>query len=143
MYANLMREIGGDDCRNKTILVLIHACNLFTEKVAKDGEGMIEDTIRAVREAESEAERIVQNAKHRAEDILKESEAQKTELLQNARLAAAELRAKVLDDANAEGIAKLADTDQASEIEVSRLKEAAGDAWDDAVAAVIDEVLQM
>ncbi len=104
---------------------------------------MIEDTIRAVREAESEAERIVQNAKHRAEDILKESEAQKTELLQNARLAAAQLRAKVLDDANAEGIAKLADTDQASEIEVSRLKEAADDAWDDAVAAVIDEVLQM
>ena len=111
-------------------------------KSAGGGEDMIEDTIRAVKEAEAKADTLIADAGKQADTIKKEAETQALKLIEDAKEAAKKAVSDALNKARAAGEEKLQAADAEAAKEAEALKAEAAGKKDTAVSAVIDALLK-
>lgn len=107
----------------------------------KGGVTMIEETIRAVKEAEAQAEQILADAKKSAEEALQASEVKIADMRKLAKDADKTVREERLKMAEAEGRLKLEEAEKASGEETGKLRSVAEGKIEDAVKAVIAELI--
>ena len=83
---------------------------------------MIEDTIRAVKEAEAKAETIVADAGKKADGIVRDAEAEAARLIEEAKADAKKHEASIIDKVKSVGEEKLrtADLEAAKEAELKK-----------------------
>lgn len=105
------------------------------------GETMIEETIRAVKKAEAEAEQILADANSRAEQLIRDAQTEAAGSESRSREAAQEERKKRLSEARSAANAYLdSQTQQASE-EANGIRIAASAREEEAIDAVIGLLL--
>ncbi len=101
------------------------------------GETMIEETIRAVKEAEAKADETVAEAKRKADEILTENEKRIQALRDRTKADMAKAAREAKDREEADGRDQLLAADQESAKEADRIRAEAASKKEDAVDAVI------
>ena len=103
---------------------------------------MIEDTIRAVKEAEAMAETVAADAAKQADSIAQDSKAQAAKLIEDANEAAKKTVAAALEKAKAAGEERLKAGDVESAQAAGALRQFAQPKKDGAVSAVVEALLE-
>jgi len=102
---------------------------------------MIAETVKAVRDAEAEADELIAKAKLEAADIQKESEQKCRQILEDAENAARKMYDEKMAGARADGKAELARADEETLRETEALKLAAADREKSVVDRVIGSLI--
>ena len=103
---------------------------------------MIEDSIRAVKEAEAAADKQIADAQQQAEDLIRKAEADAEQLLEDAKGDAKKAAAAVMADAKAKGDAMLRRTQEELSLEKEALRSLTEPKTEIAVDRVIEAILQ-
>lgn len=104
---------------------------------------MIEETIREVKQAEAQADTLINEAKQKADQILQDAELQKKEILERARAEASDLETARMEQAHAVGQERLEKAKDDMRREAELLENLAESKVASAVDAVIQEVLNL
>lgn len=108
---------------------------------AKGGVRLVQDTIRAVKAAEDEAEEKIRIAKAACEKILAEAKADGEALIEKARQEAQADAESAMKDAKVKGEAVRAVEAAAADADIASMKAAAAEKQEQAIQAVIDALI--
>ena len=107
----------------------------------KGRDPLIEETVKAVKEAEASAKDLIAKAKEEAEAILKDAESKAEALKTDAADKAKECRAQRLAAADEEGKKILSESEEESKRSIEALKLVAGNNEKDAIETVLRKLI--
>ena len=107
----------------------------------KGGEDMIDDSIRAVKEAEKNASQIILDAHSSADQMIKQAEAEAEQIRTDAGNGAAKDAEEKMEEARKKGAEELKQADALLDKDRQGLEAIAGNKVEQAAEAVIREIL--
>ena len=107
----------------------------------KGGEDMIDDSIRAVKDAERKASQIILDAHSSADQLIKQAEAEAEQIRADAGNGAAKAAEEKMEEARKKGAEELKQADALLDKDRQGLEAIAGNKVEQAAEAVIREIL--
>ncbi|HBB61123.1 MAG TPA: hypothetical protein DCZ61_04955 [Lachnospiraceae bacterium] len=108
--------------------------------VEKGGDAMIQESVKAVKDAEARAEAMIAEAKAKAAEIQKQAGARSEQILKDAEAAAKQEYDGKMAQARADGESRLAEADSEIRKEIDALKAAAAQKEEAAIERVIEKL---